>query len=318
MTQNQQIAKSVIEIESKSIANLADRLDDNFDKVIEMILSSEGRVVISGIGKSGHIGRKISATLASTGTTSFFLHPAEALHGDLGMLRKGDILIAISNSGNNEELARMIPVLERIGVKLIAMTGNCDSVIAKEAKYCLDISVDKEGCPLELAPMASAITALAMGDAIAAALMRQKGFKEEDFALYHPGGDLGKKLLTKVKNIMRVKRLPKVKEDDSFVKVIEVMTKGRMGMCLVQKADGGYGLITDGALRRALGRTDDVRFGLLAKDMMSPNPKTISQDASIAEAERVMVDGKIKELLAVDETGVFAGVVQLYDIGSVS
>lgn len=309
------IAKEVFAIEAQTVRDLSDKLDANFSQSIELILQTKGRLVVSGMGKSGHIGAKIAATLASTGTPSFFMHPAEALHGDLGMLTQNDVLLAISNSGESEEILKIIPAVKKRGIKLIAMSGNLNSTLAKQADFVLDISVAKEACPLQLAPMSSTTATLAMGDAIAAALMKLRNFKPDDFALFHPGGSLGKKLLTKVQDLM-ITSLPKVSPDTLFNELIDVMTSGKLGLCLVMQEDKLIGIITDGDLRRALKMSDKARFDFKAKEIMSQNPKVIDADAMATQAEEVMIKHKIKEL-PVTSQGKIVGIIQLYDIGRI-
>jgi arabinose-5-phosphate isomerase len=253
------IAKRVFDLESQSVLALKDLLTEDFELVVNTVLNSKGRFVITGMGKSGHIGVKISATLASTGTPSFFMHPAEAIHGDLGMLTKDDVLLAISNSGEREEVVRLIPIVKKMGVKLVGMAGDNKSTLAINSDYFLDIAVKKEACPLDLAPTCSTTATLAMGDALAVALMSERRFKPEDFALFHPGGSLGRKLLTKVKNIMHDRHLPVVNQDTSFNEIIHTITSGRLGLTLVAY-DGGCGIITDGDLRRALNLGDPSRL----------------------------------------------------------
>jgi len=308
------IAKNVFKLESEAIKDLSNLLNEDFTNSINEILNSKGRLVISGMGKSGHIGVKISATLASTGTPSFFMHPAEAIHGDLGMLTKDDILLAISNSGESEEILKIIPLVKRMGITLIGMAGKENSTLAKASDYFLNIAIKKEACPLELAPMSSTTATLAMGDALAAALMKAREFQPEDFAMYHPGGSLGKKLLTKVKDIMSFENLPIVKETSSFKDVIHSITRGKLGLSLVMLDDEIKGIITDGDLRRALEVTDKSRFELEAKDMMTSSPKSISQEEMAVNAEEFMLKNKINELVVVDGKKV-VGVVQLYDTG---
>ncbi len=311
------IAQNVFDLEAKAIKNLSNLLTDDFTKSIESILHSRGRLVISGMGKSGHIGVKISATLASTGTPSFFMHPAEAIHGDLGMLTQDDILLAISNSGETQEIIKIIPLVKRMGITLICMAGKKDSTLVKESDYFLNISIEKEACPLQLAPMSSTTATLAMGDAIAAALMKSREFKPEDFAMYHPGGSLGRKLLTKVKDIMRSKDLPIVKLNSSFQDIIHTMTSGKLGLCIVMDEKNLDGIITDGDLRRSLESADKLRFELLAKDIMTSSPKTISENEMAVYAEEFMLEHKISELIVMrNEKPV--GVVQLFDTGNIS
>ena len=312
-----EIARDVFTLEAKAINDLSNKLDQNFTNAVETILSSKGRLVISGMGKSGHIGVKISATLASTGTPSFFMHPAEAIHGDLGMLTKNDILLAISNSGESEEIVKIIPLVKRMGITLIGMAGKDDSTLAKASDYFLNIAIEKEACPLQLAPMSSTTATLAMGDALAAALMKARNFQPEDFAMYHPGGSLGRKLLTKVKDIMSSKNLPIVQSNSSFQELIQTMTSGKLGLCIVVDDEEIKGIVTDGDLRRALERTDKSRFELLAKDIMTTSPKTISQDTMAVDAEAFMIDNKISELI-VTQDNKLVGVVQLFDTGSIS
>lgn len=310
-----QIAKEVFATEARTISDLGAKLNADFEKSIELILRTKGRLVVSGMGKSGHIGAKIAATLASTGTPSFFMHPAEALHGDLGMLTNDDTLLAISNSGESEEILKIIPAVKKRGIKLIAMSGNLNSTLAKQADFVLDISVQKEACPLQLAPMSSTTATLAMGDAIAACLMKERNFKPENFALFHPGGSLGKKLLTKVSDVM-VSVLPKVAEDTGFKELIDVMTSGKLGLCLVMSGEKLVGVITDGDLRRVLKASDKPSFDFIASQIMSKNPKVISADAMATQAEELMIKHKIKEL-PVARAGKIVGIVQLYDIGRI-
>ena len=313
-----QIAKNVFEIEADTVRNLSNLLTDDFSNVVDLVLNTRGRLVISGMGKSGHIGAKIAATLASTGTPSFFMHPAEAIHGDLGMLTKDDVLLAISNSGESEEIVKIIPLVKRMGIKLIGMAGNSKSSLAREADYFLNISIEKEACPLQLAPMSSTTATLAMGDALAAALMKQRNFQPEDFAMYHPGGSLGRKLLTRVRDIMTTENLPIVSPSSSFQDVITTMTQGKVGLCVVMDENSIEGLITDGDLRRALERTDKPRFGLSVAEIMTKNPRTIKENEMAVEAETYMLENKIKELVVVDELEKFVGIVQLYDTGSIA
>ena len=311
------IAQNVFDLEAKAIQNLSNLLTDEFTRSIESILHSRGRLVISGMGKSGHIGVKIAATLASTGTPSFFMHPAEAIHGDLGMLTEDDILLAISNSGESEEIVKIIPLVKRMGITLIGMAGKENSTLAKASDYFLNISIEKEACPLQLAPMSSTTATLAMGDAMAAALMVSRGFKPEDFAMYHPGGSLGRKLLTKVKDIMHAKNLPIVKVDSSFQDIIHTMTTGRLGLCIVMNEDNLEGVITDGDLRRSLEMTSRLRFEFLAKDIMTSTPKTISEDEMAVNAEEFMLEHKLSVLIVMSDKKP-VGVVQLFDTGNIS
>ncbi|EGH4468275.1 KpsF/GutQ family sugar-phosphate isomerase [Campylobacter lari] len=310
------IAKEVFEIESKTILDLCDNLDEGFNKAIELILSIKGRCVVSGMGKSGHIGAKIAATLASTGTPSFFMHPGEALHGDLGMLTSEDVLLAISNSGETEEVLKLIPVIKKRKIPLIVMAGNQNSTLAKQADIFINIAVKKEACPLQLAPTSSTTATLAMGDAIAVALMRARNFRPDDFALFHPGGSLGRKLLTRVSDLMVSNNLPIVSPESEFNELVDVMTSGKLGLCIVLENKKLVGIITDGDLRRALRANDKPRFDFKAKEIMSESPKTIEVSAMASEAEELMLKHKIKEIVVVQDEKI-VGIIQLYAIGNV-
>ncbi|MCV3446610.1 KpsF/GutQ family sugar-phosphate isomerase [Campylobacter lari] len=310
------IAKEVFEIESKTILDLCDNLDEDFNKAIELILSIKGRCVVSGMGKSGHIGAKIAATLASTGTPSFFMHPGEALHGDLGMLTSEDVLLAISNSGETEEVLKLIPVIKKRKIPLIVMAGNQNSTLAKQADIFINIAVKKEACPLQLAPTSSTTATLAMGDAIAVALMRARNFRPDDFALFHPGGSLGRKLLTRVGDLMVSNNLPIVSPESEFNELVDVMTSGKLGLCIVLENKKLVGIITDGDLRRALRANDKPRFDFKAKEIMSESPKTIEASAMASEAEELMLKHKIKEIVVVQDEKI-VGIIQLYAIGNV-
>ncbi|XMD70834.1 D-arabinose 5-phosphate isomerase [Campylobacter lari] len=311
-----EIAKEVFEIESKTILDLCDNLNEGFNKAIELILSIKGRCVVSGMGKSGHIGAKIAATLASTGTPSFFMHPGEALHGDLGMLTSEDVLLAISNSGETEEVLKLIPVIKKRKIPLIVMVGNQNSTLAKQADIFINIAVKKEACPLQLAPTSSTTATLAMGDAIAVALMRARNFRPDDFALFHPGGSLGRKLLTRVGDLMVSNNLPIVSPESEFNELVDVMTSGKLGLCIVLENEKLVGIITDGDLRRALRANDKPRFDFKAKEIMSESPKTIEVSAMASEAEELMLKHKIKEIVVTQDEKI-VGIIQLYAIGNV-
>lgn len=310
------IAKEVFEIESKTILDLCDNLDEDFNKAVELILSIKGRCVISGMGKSGHIGAKIAATLASTGTPSFFMHPGEALHGDLGMLTSEDVLLAISNSGETEEVLKLIPVIKKRKIPLIVMAGNQNSTLANQADIFINIAVKKEACPLQLAPTSSTTATLAMGDAIAVALMRARNFRPDDFALFHPGGSLGRKLLTRVGDLMVSNNLPMVSPESEFNELVDVMTSGKLGLCIVLENEKLVGIITDGDLRRALRANGKPRFDFKAKEIMSEKPKTIEASAMASEAEELMLKHKIKEIVVTQDEKI-VGIIQLYAIGNV-
>ena len=270
-------ARLALGIEARAVAALIDRLGDEFARACELVLTCPGRVVVSGIGKSGHIGSKIAATLASTGTPSFFLHPAEASHGDLGMVTREDVLLALSNSGTSEELLRIVPHVKRLGARLIAMTGDPGSTLATLADVHLDASVEREACALNLAPTASTTACLALGDALAVAVLEARGFNEQDFARSHPGGALGRRLLTRVSDVMRQgSALPRVLVEASLGEAILEMTRKRMGMTAVEDRDGGLaGILTDGDLRRILEQAGSIH-GLSVRAVMTPGPITIA------------------------------------------
>ena len=309
-------AKRVLKTEADAISGLARRLDKNFPKAIDLILNSAGKVVITGMGKSGLICKKIAATFASTGTPAFFLHPAEGVHGDLGMLMKGDVVIAVSNSGETEEIIRILPLIKRMGVKLIAMTGDLKSNLAKAGDVVIDIAVKEEACPLGLAPTASTTAALSMGDALAVALLEKKGFKERDFALLHPAGSLGKRLL-KIEELMHTgKDIPLVNINASMKDAILEITAKRLGITAVlDKNNRLAGVITDGDLRRALEKGGDI-LNKEIKDVMTKNPKKIEKGAFTESALKVMEDYSITTLFIYEgrKQDEVAGVIHLQDL----
>ncbi|WP_321275978.1 KpsF/GutQ family sugar-phosphate isomerase [Thiomicrorhabdus indica] len=306
----QQTAKRVFDIEAQALTHLKTLLDDDFNKSIDAILSTRGRVVICGMGKSGLIGKKIMATLASTGTPCFFMHPGEAFHGDLGMVSPEDIFLALSNSGETEEVIKLLPFLKDNNNIVIAMTGRPNSTLAENAHFHLNIAVPQEACPHQLAPTASTTATLAMGDALAVALMEAREFQPQDFARFHPGGSLGRKLLSRVKHEMKTENLPKVSANASAQEVIHTMTEGRLGLCIVNE---GEGIITDGDLRRQMEQDFSGLAAKTAQDLMSHGPKLISPNARLSEAEILMSDNKITSLL-VGEMGNIQGVIQIYDL----
>ena len=311
-------ARRAIEIEEEGIQRLKERLDESFVQAVHLILNAKGRVIVSGIGKSGHIARKIAATLASTGTVAYFVHPAEASHGDLGMITPEDVLICISNSGETEELTAILPVVKRMGAGMIAITGKMSSSLARYADVVLDSSVTKEACPLNLAPTASTTVQVVLGDALAMALLDARGFKAEDFARSHPGGALGRQLLTYVKDVMRpLEETPKVLPDAGFSDVMLQMTKSGMGMtAIVDQQNQVQGIFTDGDLRRLLDKLDATvhLHDLKAKDIMTPKPQTVDADALAAEAARIMENRMITQVLVVDAQNALAGVVNTHDL----
>ncbi|MDX1351885.1 MAG: KpsF/GutQ family sugar-phosphate isomerase [Thiomicrorhabdus sp.] len=304
------IAKQVLDIEAEAILHLKTLIDDNFSGSVEAILNTQGRVVICGMGKSGLIGKKIMATFASTGTPCFFMHPGEAFHGDLGMVSPKDVFLALSNSGETEEVIRLLPFLKDNGNTVISMTGRPESTLAVNADFHLNIAVPKEACPHQLAPTSSTTATLVMGDALAVALMEARNFQPHEFARFHPGGSLGRKLLTRVKHEMTCKNLPMVSADAPIQDVIHSMNEGRLGLCIV---DNGKGIITDGDLRRHMESNSANFMQLTAKDLMGLNPKTIDAEARLNEAEELMNENKITSLL-VTENGQVVGVIQIYDL----
>ena len=311
MSKNYQaIAKQVFEIEAQAISHLSTQLDKHFDDSINAILETQGRVVICGMGKSGLIGKKIVATLASTGTPCFFMHPGEAFHGDLGMVATNDVFLALSNSGETEEVIRLIPFLKDNGNVIISMTSKPKSTLAVNSDFHLNVDVPQEACPHQLAPTSSTTATLVMGDAIAVALMEARNFQPHQFARFHPGGSLGRKLLTRVKHEMKTNKLPFVRSDAPMKDVIHTMNEGRLGLCIV---DQGKGIITDGDLRRHMEENAANFMQMTAADMMAKNPRTISSDAPLSEAEELMNQHKITSLL-VKEADKLVGVIQIYDL----
>jgi arabinose-5-phosphate isomerase len=312
-------AKRVLKIESEAVAALIDRVDERFEQAVQIILECEGRVVVTGMGKSGLIGKKISATLASTGTPALFLHPAEGIHGDLGMVTRGDAVIALSNSGETEELSRMLPSLKRLGIKIIAFTGNPDSTLAKNSDVVINVGVKEEACPLGLAPTASTTAALAMGDALAVALLDKRGFKEEDFACFHPGGTLGKKLLLRVRDLMHVGDDVPIVSATTLIKdaIYEISSK-KMGITAVVNTEGKLiGVISDGDLRRWMEKTEKAGENLLTKkaeDIMTRNPKIANRDSLAAEAVSIMEKNSITCLIVANTSSIPEGVIHLHDL----
>lgn len=312
-------AKKVLRIEAEAITALIDRVDDRFERAVKMILACKGRVVVTGMGKSGLIGKKIAATLASTGTPALFLHPAEGIHGDLGMVMRGDTVIALSNSGETDEIARMLPSLKRLSIQIIALTGNTESTLANNSDVVIDVGVKEEACPLGLAPTASTTATLAMGDALAVALLDQRGFKEEDFACFHPGGALGKRLLLRVRDLMHTDNAIPVVSETTLIKdaIYEISSK-KMGVTAVVSISGKLvGVISDGDLRRWMEKTEKTGENLLtkqAKDIMTKNPKVAKKDSLAAEAVSIMEKNSITCLIVASADAVPEGVIHLHDL----
>ncbi len=310
-----QLAQDTFDIEAAAVQGLKRRIGPGFVQAVQAMLEVRGRVVVTGMGKSGHIGRKIAATLASTGTPAMFVHPAEASHGDLGMIKPVDLVLAISNGGESDELTAILPVLKRQGVPLVAMTGNAQSTLARHADILLDSGVEKEACPLNLAPTASTTAQLALGDALAVALLDARGFRPEDFARSHPGGALGRKLLTHVADVMRSgEQVPRVGPDAGFSDLMREMSAKGLGASAVVDADGRVlGVFTDGDLRRLVEKGGDLR-ALRAGDVMHPGPRTVRADMLAVEAADAMEQYRITSLLVVDEAGRLCGALNTNDL----
>ena len=318
-SKNLQEALNVLETEEHALKDLISDLENNqsksFDLAIEIFLSCKGRIVVTGMGKSGHIGSKIAATLASTGSPAFFVHPAELSHGDFGMLTKSDVMLALSFSGETDELKKILEPIKRLGIKLISITGNENSTLAQNSDAALFVKVKKEACPLNLAPTASTTATLALGDALAITLMQAKGFTEADFAKSHPGGSLGKKLI-KVKDVMRQKKdMPHVNEVTDFYKILEEINTKKLGFTMVINSENALlGTITDGDIRRTSLKFQNTVSDKKAKDIMSPNPKTIDEDDLAVSALRIMEDYRISDLIVINKSKNPIGIVDLKDL----
>jgi len=316
MTKNiNDLAKEVLDIEANSILKLKDGINENFEKAIDILYACKGRVIVTGMGKSGLIGKKIAATLSSTGTPSYFLHPAESTHGDSGIITRDDVIIAISNSGETRELLNLLPLIKRFGIPMIAMTGGLNSTLSNTSDVYLDISVEKEACPLNKAPTASTTATLAMGDALAVCLLEKRGFSEEDFLVFHPSGALGKGFLYSVAELMITgDKLPLAKEEDKFSDVIELISNKKLGMAIVTDENGVMsGVLTDGDIRRALIKHHDIK-DLRVKEVMTASPKTILPTELAAKALHLMEKYSITALAISDEKGFPVGVVHIHDL----
>ena len=309
------IAEEVFEIESKEIANLSTLLTIDFENAVKSIINSNGKLIISGMGKSGIVGKKIAATLASTGTPSFFLHPGEAYHGDLGMVEKEDIVLLISNSGETDEVLKIIPFLKHQKNTTISMSGNPDSSLAKNTDFHLNISVNVEACPLQLAPTSSTTSTMVMGDALAVALMKLRDFKDVNFARFHPGGSLGKRLLQNVSNVMKKDSLPIIAPNESIKKVINILSSGKCGLAVVVNDNAIIGVISDGDIRRAMESNETNFFKLKALDIMTKEPHTVLETTKLKIAGDLMFSKKINSLIVENDKGLLVGIVQSYDLG---
>ena len=307
-------AREVLTTEAEAILRIKEMLNGEFVSTVEAILACEGKVILTGMGKSGIIAKKIAATLASTGTPSFFLNPGEAFHGDLGMISKGDIVIALSYSGETDEVLKIVPFVHENGNRLIAVTGNAESALAKNSDIHLDTKVEREECVLHLAPTSSTTAQLALGDALACAVMKMRNFTSQDFARLHPGGSLGRRLLMRVGNVMRKHDLPIVTEDASAADMIHAISRGGLGLIVVERESEILGIITDGDIRRAMESRQSAFFDIHPMDIATREPKTIHPDSKLIDAERRMTQHKVNSLLVVDDDKHLVGVIQIYDI----
>lgn len=309
----QEYAVRCLKDEAEAILSLIPQLDENFDKAVDMIYSCKGKVIVTGVGKSGNIGSKIAATLSSTGTPAFFINPLDVFHGDLGVMTPDDVVLALSNSGNTDELLRFLPMILHMKVPVIAMSGNSESLLAKYSDVHIKVKVEKEACPLNLAPTSSTTAALAMGDALAVALMQVRNFKPRDFAQFHPGGELGRRLLTTAEDVMRVDELPILPEEMHLGEAIILVSKGKLGLGIsLNSANEVEGIITDGDIRRAMEKWQAEFFNHTVADIMTRTPKMVAPDTKITEVQKVMNKYKVHSVLVVDENRHLLGVVDHY------
>ncbi len=311
-TQIRQYAKQCLEDEAQALLELIPQLDENFDKAVNMIYNCKGKIIVTGVGKSGHIGAKIAATLSSTGTPAFFINPLDVFHGDLGVMTSDDIVLALSNSGQTDELLRFIPMVLHMNIPIISMTGNENSLLAKYSNAHIKVWVKKEACPLNLAPTSSTTAALAMGDALAVALMEVRHFEPRDFAQFHPGGELGKRLLTTAEDVMISHDLPVIDKDMNLGDAIILVSKGKLGLGVSTKNDKVIGLITDGDIRRAMEKWREKFFDKKVKDIMTTTPKSVLPSTKITEIQRIMHQYKVHTVLVVNEENKLLGVVDHY------
>ncbi len=305
-------AVKCLQDEAQALLELIPNISDDFDKTIEIILNCKGKLIVTGVGKSGHIGAKIAATLSSTGTPSFFINPLDAFHGDLGVIQPGDVVLAISNSGQTDELLRFLPYMQEHQIPVIGMSGNPKSLLAQHATAHLNVGVRREACPLGLAPTSSTTATLAMGDALACALMEARNFKASDFAQFHPGGTLGKRLLTRARDVMRSDDLPVISPAMKLGEAVIHVSNGRLGLCVAVENERVVGIITDGDIRRAMESSQDNFFNLTVADIMTNNPKTVSPETKVTEIEQILQFHKIHSVLVVNEQGNLLGVVDSF------
>ena len=309
---SREYAIQCIKDEAQAVLNLIPQMDEDFDRAVELILSCKGKLIVTGVGKSGHIGAKIAATLASTGTPSFFINPLDVYHGDLGVMSKGDVVLAISNSGQTDELLRFIPMVLHMQIPIIGMSGNPQSLLAKYSTCHLNVSVEKEACPLNLAPTSSTTAALVMGDALAVALMEKRNFQPQDFAQFHPGGELGKRLLTTAQDVMITEHLPILSSGMHLGEAIILVSKGKLGLGVAVKDNQIEGLITDGDIRRAMEKWQAEFFNRTVADIMTRTPKTVGPQTKISEIQKIMNKNKIHNVLVVDDANHLLGIVDRY------
>ena len=306
------IAKESLTEQAKALVRMADELGEEFEKAVQLILQTKGRVVVCGMGKSGLVGKKMTATFASTGTPSFFMHPAEAFHGDLGMLAREDLLILISYSGETDEILKLLPSVKHFGNKIISLVGNVQSTMARHSDIVLNVQVEREVCPNNLAPTTSTLATMGMGDALAVALIKERDFQAEDFARYHPGGSLGRRLLTRVRDVMHTRNLPVVSADVPLTDAVLTISEGRLGLVVITEQNKVKGIVTDGDLRRALVSQVDMNQALIG-DIMTHNPITIAADTMLVDAESLMLEKKIKALIVVDDKQQILGILEIFD-----
>ncbi|MBR5864046.1 MAG: KpsF/GutQ family sugar-phosphate isomerase [Alistipes sp.] len=309
-----ELAQRTLQVEAEALNTMAAGLGEEFVEAVKSVLACNGKLIVTGMGKSGLVGRKIAATLASTGTPSFYLHPGEAFHGDLGMISKEDVILALSYSGETDEVLKIVPFIQSNGNVLISMTGNRESTLAKNSNIHLDVCVKEEACILHLAPTTSTTAQIAMGDALAVALMKAREFTAMDFARFHPGGSLGRRLLMRVGNVMRKSELPVVSADCSATEMIHKMSRGGLGLIIIMEGEKIAGIVTDGDVRRAMESRQAEFFNIRAIDIATRSPKSINQSAKLVEAEKLMTSYKVNSLLVTDDNGGLVGVIQIYDI----
>lgn len=309
-----EIAKKCLQDEAQAILNLIPQINESFDKAIEYMYECKGHIVVSGVGKSGHVAAKIAATLASTGTPAFYINPLDALHGDLGMIMEDDVALLISNSGNSDEILHIVSCLEKRHNKIVSMTGNPDSLLAQHSNAHISVAVSKEACPLNLAPTSSTTAALAMGDALSCALMEKRNFKARDFAKFHPAGTLGKKLVTKVRDVMYTENLPIIQEDMKLIDAIIFISNGKLGLGVILDNNCPIGIITDGDIRRAVEGSKSNFFNLTVRDAMTKSPKTINPDAKLMQIQTMFQKNKIHSLLVTDKNNNLLGIVDYFAI----